>query len=596
MEKENSTFIEKVRGFSKNLHQRTLFRMIGITYQVFWNLFLIFLVLLCMVIFFVGGAGAGYFVSLVKDEPLLSEEEMRTAIYDYEETSQVFFANDVYLGELPSDIDRHEVTLDEISDYVIQAIIATEDEYFYEHDGIVPKAIMRAIMQEVANSSLQTGGSTLTQQLIKNQILTNEVSFDRKATEILFAMRLETYLDKDEILEAYLNIVPFGRNASGRQIAGIQAAAQGIFGVDASELTIPQAAYIAGLPQSPFGYTPFRNDGSVKENIEPSLNRMSIVLSRMYEAGYITEEERNEALKYDIKANFASSTPAPIEEYPYLTYEVLRRAVDELSKQRMKEDGIDFSEMDREEELEIRQRYNELISRELRVNGYRIHTTIDKDIYLAMQDSIQNEGLFGPYKDGKPEQLGAVLLENHTGAIKGFVGGRTEGSDDHFNRATQAYRHNASTMKPLIAFAPALDIGAVQPGIVIPDTEEFYSDGQPIRNFDHQHLGLLSVRESLARSRNVPAFRVYKMVGFERARQVLFDLGFVIPDDAPYESSILGTHEVSVEQNTNAFATFANGGTYVESYMIERIETANGDIVYEHEPKREMYSHRKPHI
>ncbi|MCK0471300.1 transglycosylase domain-containing protein [Halalkalibacter sp. APA_J-10(15)] len=583
MEKENSTFLEKIRGFSKVLHQRTLFRTIGITYQVFWNLFLIFLVLICMMIFFAGGAAAGYFVSLVKDEPLLSEDEMRTAVYDYDETSQVFFANDVYLGELPSDIERHEVSLEDVSEHVIQAIIATEDEYFYEHEGIVPKAIMRAMFQEVANSSLQTGGSTLTQQLIKNQILTNEVSFDRKASEILFAMRLENYLEKDEILEAYLNIVPFGRNASGRQIAGIQAAAQGIFGVDASELSIPQAAYIAGLPQSPFGYTPFRNDGSIKDSIDPSINRMSTVLSRMYEAGYITEEERAEALAYDLEENFADFTPSPIEEYPYLTYEVLRRAIDVLSKQQMEEDGVDLSELDQEEQLEMRQRYQEMVSRDLRGNGYRIHTTVDKDIYLSMQESIQDDHLFGPNKEGKPEQVGAVLLENSTGAIKGFVGGRTEGSDDHYNRATQAYRPNASTMKPLVAYAPALEIGAVQPGIVIPDTRDQYPDGQEIRNFDRQHLGLLSVRESVARSRNVPAVRAYRMVPFEQKRQALLDLGFVLPADAPYESSTLGTNDVTVEQNTNAYATFANGGTYVESYMIERIETADGELIYEHE-------------
>src|SRR5699024_3238335 len=131
-------------------------------------------------------------------------------------------------------------------------------ELFYEHDGVVPKANVRAIYQEVSNSDTKTGGSTLTQQLIKNQILTNEVSFERKAKEILLAMRLEHFFEKDEILEAYLNIVPYGRDASGQNIAGIQTAAQGVFGVDAKDLTLPQAAFLAGIPQNPYAYTPFQ--------------------------------------------------------------------------------------------------------------------------------------------------------------------------------------------------------------------------------------------------------------------------------------------------------------------------------------------------
>src|SRR5699024_5252348 len=131
-----------------------------------------------------------------------------------------------------SDLFREETSLDSIASDLIQAVIATEDEYFTEHKGIVPKAIFRATLQEFTNSSVQTGGSTLTQQLIKNQILTDEVSFERKAKEILLALRLERFFEKEEILEAYLNIVPFGRDASGNNIAGVQTAARGVFDLD----------------------------------------------------------------------------------------------------------------------------------------------------------------------------------------------------------------------------------------------------------------------------------------------------------------------------------------------------------------------------
>ena len=192
---------ERIHLLYKKLDDIQLFRKVGITYQVFWNLFLLFIIFGLMSLFFVGGTAAGYFASLVKDEPLQNAEEMTTKIHNYEETSQVFFAGDTYMGELPSDLERHEVALDDISDYVKQAIVATEDEYFYEHEGIVPKAILRATYQEFANASTQTGGSTLTQQLIKQQILSSEVSFDRKATEILLAMRLEHFMSKEDILE-----------------------------------------------------------------------------------------------------------------------------------------------------------------------------------------------------------------------------------------------------------------------------------------------------------------------------------------------------------------------------------------------------------
>ena len=178
---------------------------------------------------FATGVGAGYFASLVKDEPVRSYDSMKKDIYNYTETSDLYFSDDVYLGKLRTDLEREEVKIDQVSDYLVKAVIATEDEYFYKHKGVVPKAVFRAVFQEVTNSANQTGGSTLTQQLIKNQILTNEVSFQRKANEILLALRLEKFFSKKEILEAYLNVSTFGRNSSGRNIAGVQAAAKGIF-------------------------------------------------------------------------------------------------------------------------------------------------------------------------------------------------------------------------------------------------------------------------------------------------------------------------------------------------------------------------------
>ena len=247
---------------------------------------------------------------------------MREQIFNYEETSEIYFANEVYLGKLRTDLERRETSLSAVSPFVVNAVLATEDEYFREHNGIVPKAVIRGLLQDITNSSTQTGGSTLTQQLIKNQILTNEVSYERKAKEILLAMRIEHFMTKEEILEAYLNIIPYGRNSSGNNIAGIATAAEGIFGVKPSELTLAQAAYIAGIPQAPFKYTPFKQTGELKdeEGLKPGIDRMKTVLYRMKEVGYITEAEYNEAVDYDITQDFRDPVPRANELYPCLLY------------------------------------------------------------------------------------------------------------------------------------------------------------------------------------------------------------------------------------------------------------------------------------
>lgn len=293
---------EKIELLSTSERSRPL--RIGI--RVVWNLSLLFLFIIITGFVFVGAVGAGYFASLVKDEHLQTKEEMLSQIYNYEETSEIYFANNIYIGKLRTDLERRETTLDQVSPLLINAVLATEDEYFREHNGIVPKAVLRGLLQDVLSMSTQTGGSTLTQQLIKNQILTNEVSYERKAREILLALRLEKFMTKDEILETYLNIIPYGRNSSGRNIAGVETAARGIFGISAKDLNLPQAAYIAGIPQSPFAHTPFTQYGKLKDEkgLQKGIERMETVLSRMLEVGYITASEYNEAISYDITKDF----------------------------------------------------------------------------------------------------------------------------------------------------------------------------------------------------------------------------------------------------------------------------------------------------
>lgn len=583
-------------------HKKTV-KGARITYQVFWNLFLLLLTVVILGGAFATGVGAGYFASLVKDEPVRSYEGMKKDIYNYTETSDLYFADNVYLGKLRSDLVRDEVKLNQVSDNVINAVIATEDEYFYEHKGVVPKAVFRALFQEVTNSPIQSGGSTLTQQLIKNQILTNEVSFQRKANEILLALRLEKFFDKKEILEAYLNVATLGRNSSGQNIAGVQAAAKGIFGKNASELTLPEAAFIAGLPQSPFGYTPFTREGTVKNNLEPGITRMKTVLKRMYDGGYINEKQYAEASAYDITKDFTPSVPNPLDNYPWLTFEIEKRAIDVLTTVLAKKDG--HTEKDLKQDENLYYKYKTMASHDLRQNGYQIHTTINKDIYDAMQVVKDNYKYYGPDKPEEkedpetgekktvmePVEVGAELIENSTGKIISFVGGR-DYNKQQLNHATSAVRQNGSTMKPLLVYGPAIELGKAAPGTPLPDVELRLDKSKSTpwpHNYDKRYSGLVSARYALAKSYNVPAVKLYSEIVDQRPAQYLEKMGFTSLTKGDYTNlaTSIGSLDngVTVEENTNAFSTFANGGKFIDAYLIDKIVDKDGKIIYQHEVK-----------
>ncbi|WP_042146423.1 transglycosylase domain-containing protein [Paucisalibacillus sp. EB02] len=574
-----------------------------ITYDVVWNVILFFIVIGIIGMFFGVGVGFGYFASLVKDEPIRPYESMEKDIYNYEETSKLYFAGDIYFGDIQSDLHREETKLEDISPILIDAVIATEDEFFKEHNGVVPKAIVRALVQEFTNSDMKSGGSTLTQQLIKNQILTNEVSFERKAKEILLAMRLEQFFEKDQIMEAYLNIIPYGRGANGRNIAGVQTAAQEIFGINADEVNLPQAAFLAGLPQSPSYYTPYQGGGGLKnqEGLEPGITRMKVVLSRMLEMEYITEKEYKNALNYDIVADFVTSSESPIEKYPYLTFELEKRAKEILMYFLADKDG--YTKEDLDESDELKEQYMILADRDLRQSGYNIHSTIDKEIYDAFQEVAKNFQYYGPDWHGntidpatgeeittQQVQAAGFLVENKTGKVISFLGGRGFSFENQTNYATDTLRPNGSTMKPLLAIAPAMEKGIVQPGTPVADVKTTWSTpGGPWtpQNFNYRYHGILSVRDFITDSYNVPTIKVYSQIAHENpVDQYIRKMGITSLGDAEYANLALSiggtTHGISVEENTNAFVTFANGGNFVDAYMIEKITNQDGEVIYEH--------------
>lgn len=575
-----------------------------ISSSVIWNLSLLFLIVCITLGVFAASVGAGYFASLVKEEPLREKKEMRAAVFNYEETSEIYFAGDVYLGKLRTDLERTETKLSAVSPYVLDAVLATEDEYFEVHNGIVPKAIFRGLLQDVTNSDTQTGGSTLTQQLIKNQILTNEVSYERKAKEILLAMRLEHFMTKDEILEAYLNIIPYGRNANGRNIAGIETAAQGIFNVKAKDLNLPQAAYIAGIPQAPFAYTPFRKGGVLKEGeaLKPGIERMKTVLFRMKETGYISEEEYNSSINYDITKDFRQPEIVPEDKYPWLTFEIENRVKAILREQFASADGIDPERL--KSESKLYDKYDIIAARAVSTGGYRIHTTINKDMYEAM---IQVKDQFDTYghtftkevKDPNtgetitqdyPVQVGSMLIENGTGRILSFLGGR-DYNLEQLNHATQAVRPIGSTMKPLLVYAPAIEYGVIGAGSPVVDVklENLGSTTwtkSPQNYTKEQELGIISARDALKTSQNLSTIRLYDLIMDRKPTDFLYKMGFEHIEENEYANHALSiggmTNGATVEENTNAFGTFANNGQFIDAYMIEKIEDVDGNIIYQH--------------
>ena len=595
-------WITRINEKIESLSNLKWMRALRITGGVVWNLLLLFIIFLATATVFVGALGAGYFASLVKDEPLRSKEEMREQILNYEETSEIYFANNIYIGKLRTDLERKETSLSAVSPMVINAVLATEDEYFREHNGIVPKAVLRGLLQDVTNSATQTGGSTLTQQLIKNQILTNEVSYERKAKEILLALRLEKFMTKQEILEAYLNIIPYGRNSSGRNIAGIETAANGIFGVKASELTLPQAAFIAGIPQAPYAHTPFTQRGTLKEAaaLKPGIDRMKTVLYRMKEAGYISEKEYDEAVAYDITQDFREPEARAEDKYPWLTYELESRAKKIIAEQLAVKDGIDPARL--QEEDNLIEKYSILADRAVRSNGYRIYSTIDKEMYDAMQEAAKNFKYYGhtytqteiDEETGEeivvemPVQVGSIMIENKTGRILSFIGGR-DFETIELNHATQAYRSNGSTMKPLLAYGPAIEYGVIGAGSPVVDVKftRSYDNYSPTNYIESEERGIMPAREALAHSQNLTALRLYDSILNRRPATFLEKMGFSRLIDVDYvnlATSIGGlTNGTTVEENTNAYATFANGGKFIDAYMIEKIEDLDGNIIYQHE-------------
>ncbi len=534
-----------------------------------------------LIAIFGGGVGVGFVVSLFDKVEVPKTKELVEKVSEVSRISTITYSDGSLVSEVNSDLLRIPVTSEEVSDYLKQAVIATEDETFETHNGVVPKAVLRAALGSIGLGS-SSGGSTLTQQLIKQQLVGDAPTFTRKANEIVSALALERNMKKNEILTIYLNVSPFGRNNQGKNIAGVEAAARGIFGKTAKELSVPQAAYIAGLPQSPIVYSPYASDGTRKSDDDMiyGIERYQDVLYNMYRASFLTKEEYEAYKDYDIKQDFIAPAPITSDTKDYLYYEVMEEAQQVMFDYLVKRDAVSENDLKNDD---IKSSYEEMATQELSQGGYIIKSTVDKGIYSAMQSVVAN---YGSVLDNGNEyvETGSVLIDNSTGAILGFIGGRNFATNQN-NHAFDTQRSPASTIKPLLAYGIAIDQGLLGSASILSNYPTNFSSGQPIMYGSSKGTGMMNLKTAIDMSVNIPAFWTYKMIqnAGVNAKDYMEKMNYHIPMYDIESVPLGGGVEISVLTNTNGYQTLANGGVYNKHYIVESITASDGTVVYQHE-------------
>lgn len=431
--------------------------------------------------------------------------------------------------------DRTWVSISELQPSTVYAFISAEDARFFEHEGVDVIRIAGAVVADIKAGSYVQGASTISQQLIKLSHLTSEKTISRKAEEAALAYEMERQYSKEDILEMYLNYVYFGGG-----YYGIEAAAEGYFGVHASDLTLDQSAMLAGILKSPSGYAPHINYAA-------SINRRNNILRLMRDYGYITDDEKKQA-----SARRPTILHDKNEEYSgYYTDAVTKSAAALM--------GITVDELIR--------------------GGYSIYSAMDSDIQHYCEEMFKNGELF-PAEDS---EAAIVVLEPSTGMVVAMVGGRSYTGGISFNRATDIRRQPGSVIKPVIAYAPAFEYLNYTAADMILDEETTFADYTP-SNYGNKYYGWVTVREAVTKSLNVPAVKTLSAVGVYRAKDFAKRCGIEFDDKDDSLALALGgfTYGVSPLQIAGAYSCFASGGIYNTPTLIKKITDRNGLTVYEY--------------
>lgn len=464
------------------------------------------------------------------------------------ETTHIYDIKGRLLTSLHDEANREVVPLNKISPNLKRAVMAIEDSHFYQHHGINPGGVMRALAANLEANQTVEGGSTLTMQLVKNLFLSPKRALSRKAAEAVLSIRLEQIFTKDQIMELYLNQVYWGHN-----LYGVETAARSYFNKSAADLNLAEAAMMAGIIQAPEEYSPFTNYKLAKQ-------RQATVLDRMVTLKWITAEEAESARQQPLLLGRITSFGG--SKLPYVTEAVVQ---------------------------ELNQRFGrEAVLK----GGMRVQTTIDMNFQRMAERTIRgwheqfyNQGVFYDRDNG---QIALVAVDPRTHFVKAMVGG-ADFEKSQYNRAIQAQRQPGSAFKPFVYYT-AFASGKYAPSSVVYDSPVSYRDGDGYyspQNYGGSFSGAVSIRKALEVSLNIPAVKIGQEVGLNKVVEVCRVIGFKSPI-TPVISLPLGAVDVTPLEMAGAYATFASNGWYSEPTSIVQVTDSNGKILLDNTPKRRL--------
>lgn len=474
----------------------------------------------------------GYLFIMLNGQKLLLENQDKLTV---NETTKVYDRNANIITELSLE-KSDPVEYEDIPPLLIDAFVATEDKRFFEHSGVDLWSIARAAVKDIAARSMVEGGSTITQQLAKNIFLTRDKTFFRKATEVSIAVALENQKSKEEIITMYLNRINFGGT-----IYGIKAASIRYFGKsDLNQLDLWEMATLAAMPKGPSRYNPLRNPELSKE-------RRAVVLQLMYEQGYITEQERDEA---------------KVVDYNYKPPE---------KKQRYQA-FIDFVVDEAEEKFGLSED-------DLNIGGYKIYTTMDKHAQETVEDAFADSDNFEKSVDDELVQGSMTIINQETGGIVALQGGRNY-EKKGFNRVNDSRRSPGSAFKPIVSYAPALETGKFTMHSTLSNEKQCFANYCPTNL--HGYSKSISMSDAITKSENIPAVWLLNEIGVKTGFNFAKKLGIGLEDDDKNLSLALGgmSKGTNTLEMAQAYSAFANGGELREAYSIKSISDSSGETVY----------------
>lgn len=500
----------------------------------------IFLGFIVVVLVMLTGIGCGFLTASMNTKPDLANDIRPPA------SSQIYDINGNEIANVHAAENRRPVKLSQVPKNLQNAFVAVEDNRFYEHMGVDPRGIMRALWSNLQGQAISEGGSTITQQLAKNAYLTQDRTLKRKVQEVFLALQLERQYTKQEILELYLNQIYFGQGAYG-----VQAAARTYFGKNVEDLDLNECAMLAGIPKSPNYYSPLNNLQAAEE-------RKEVVLDQMEKYGYINASEASKTKREELKLVKAAAKTSDTNEASYFIDYVTQKLIDKYGADAVYKDGL------------------------------KIYTTIDMDMQRAAEAAMKALPTYDKDGNGIEQPQGAlVAIDPHNGYVKAMVGGR---GTDQFNRATMAERQPGSAFKPFV-FAAALE-NSFTPSTVINDSPVKIGDWEP-QNYDRSFSGKVSLREVARNSLNVPTVKIAQKLGIDKPIYYAQEMGittFVLEgaqNDRNLATALGGlTKGVTPLELTSAYGTFANKGIHVEPVVIVKVLDRNGKVMEQAEEKQ----------